>query len=379
MGCGGDDPAASSGSTLLCGNSVIEGIEECDHGGQNSDSSPNTCRTDCRLPWCGDGTIDSGESCDDGDEWGGDGCSPVCTVEEGTLEVEPNELPGIPQSLSHGDEVLGALPPFDVDCYNIVLDDAGVVYANILPEEGDGSTCSNYSVVYLLNDAEDIIAYGWPNEENGCAYLDSQAESSARYLSGGNYYICVEGLYNATVPAYNLQLTLDQGSGALLVFPSANWSYWDQGTLDGETWFDASYDDSAWSVGMAPLGYGDDFIYTLVSYGEDDSLKHITTYFRITFDLLNPPEFESLALGLICDDGCLLYLNGSELLRHNLPSDGIFFDTLATGSPVDETAYTWFYLPADLLQNGTNLLAAETHQSTSYSSDIAFDLELWGE
>ncbi len=47
-----------------CGDGVIDLGEVCDDGENNSDSRPNACRTDCRVPWCGDGIIDTDEECD---------------------------------------------------------------------------------------------------------------------------------------------------------------------------------------------------------------------------------------------------------------------------------------------------------------------------
>jgi cysteine-rich repeat protein len=41
---------------------------------------PSACRTDCTVPACGDGVLDGGEVCDDGNTVGGDGCSADCTA-----------------------------------------------------------------------------------------------------------------------------------------------------------------------------------------------------------------------------------------------------------------------------------------------------------
>ena len=48
-----------------CGDGVQEGFEECDNGENNSDSTPDACRSNCVRAYCGDGTVDSNEECDD--------------------------------------------------------------------------------------------------------------------------------------------------------------------------------------------------------------------------------------------------------------------------------------------------------------------------
>ena len=53
--------------------------EECDDGEANADS-PDTCRTDCTLPFCGDGIGDSDEECDDANLVNDDGCSNGCLL-----------------------------------------------------------------------------------------------------------------------------------------------------------------------------------------------------------------------------------------------------------------------------------------------------------
>ncbi len=65
-----------------CGDGFIELGEECDDGEDNSDTVGDACRTDCTLPVCGDGVLDSEtEECDDGNTEGGDGCDASCGLE----------------------------------------------------------------------------------------------------------------------------------------------------------------------------------------------------------------------------------------------------------------------------------------------------------
>jgi cysteine-rich repeat protein len=51
-----------------CGDGTKDESEECDFGVGNDNTIPDTCRTDCRLPHCGDGVRDvsAAEECDDG-------------------------------------------------------------------------------------------------------------------------------------------------------------------------------------------------------------------------------------------------------------------------------------------------------------------------
>jgi len=56
------------GSSPSCGDGVVDQGEECDEGQANSDTVAGACRTSCRLPHCGDGIVDDGESCDDGEQ-----------------------------------------------------------------------------------------------------------------------------------------------------------------------------------------------------------------------------------------------------------------------------------------------------------------------
>jgi cysteine-rich repeat protein len=63
--------------------------EECDHG-PNNDAVPDSCRTDCRMPACGDGVVDGGETCDDGNALSCDGCAFDCRRESDLADANGN-------------------------------------------------------------------------------------------------------------------------------------------------------------------------------------------------------------------------------------------------------------------------------------------------
>jgi hypothetical protein len=87
-----------------------------------------------------------------------------------------------------------------------------------------------------------------------------------------------------------------------------------------------------------------------------------------------------LTLKVIRDDGCVVYLNGVEVARSNMPSGTITFDTLALdGIPTaDENIWHEFSVDPGLFLTGNNVLAVEVHQASVRSSDVSLDLELEG-
>jgi cysteine-rich repeat protein len=67
-----------------CGDGNLDAGEECDDGNNvDGDGCSATCCVEYvpPPPCCGDGNLDAGEECDDGNTIDGDGCSATCTTE----------------------------------------------------------------------------------------------------------------------------------------------------------------------------------------------------------------------------------------------------------------------------------------------------------
>ena len=154
------------------------------------------------------------------------------------------------------------------------------------------------------------------------------------------------------------------------------WYYRDSGVSPGPTWIDSDYDHGEWYNGYAPLGFGDDFQVTEIEGGEDGA-RHITTWFRAEFELKHT-SIQSGEIGLTVDDGAIVWINGAEALRVNLPEGEITNETYALTAASGETEYTMYTytFDADLLVTGENTVAVEVHQATADSSDLNFDLSM---
>ncbi|MCP4782025.1 MAG: hypothetical protein GY903_05760 [Fuerstiella sp.] len=81
---------------------------------------------------------------------------------------------------------------------------------------------------------------------------------------------------------------------------------------------------------------------------------------------------------LCVDDGAVVYLNGKEVVRHNMVAGAVTNGTLAshTVAGPDELQYHRFDVAAAKFRQGRNIFSVELHQAYPESSDIRFDLAL---
>lgn len=159
----------------------------------------------------------------------------------------------------------------------------------------------------------------------------------------------------------------------------SQWAYWDQGTNPGSGWNTAGFDQTLWGVGPAPLGYGDP-VATEIGFGPDPSSKYITTWFRASF-LLDQGTLDgalSATLGIRVDDGAVIWLDGEELLRINMPPGVIdqWTPAASTAGGAAETAVSELPVELDMLRAGETVIGVEVHQVGPTSSDLGFDLSL---
>ncbi len=160
------------------------------------------------------------------------------------------------------------------------------------------------------------------------------------------------------------------GAKVTLVPAGAVWRYNASGTDLGTAWREPAFPDSGWSSGPAQLGYGDGDEATVLPAKP----VYACYYFRHSFDVANPATFSSLSLEVLRDDGCVVYLNGQEVVRYNMPASPITYSTWASSA----SEYPWdppVSIP-NLLVAGKNVIAVEVHQGNSASSDISLDLRL---
>lgn len=223
-------------------------------------------------------------------------------------------------------------------------------------------------------------------------YTDSDGYYSLVNLGAASYTVnaVLEG-YSFSHPTFNNPVSVGPNAAGIdfaagsaggptlisIVPQGSEWKYLDNGSNQDTNWISSTFNDGTWDSGPAELGYGDNDEATVVSYGPSSTAKYITTYFRHQFFVEDPSQFAALTIGLLRDDGGVVYLNGREVFRSNMPATHNYV-TRATAAvdTADESTFFETDVSPTYLLAGLNQFAVEIHQSSSTSSDLGFDLYL---
>lgn len=143
------------------------------------------------------------------------------------------------------------------------------------------------------------------------------------------------------------------------------WKYLATGANPGSSWMDAGFVDSGWASGIGQLGYGDGDEAT--SFGAANP----SYYFRRSINV--PTEISDATLSVVYDDGFVAYVNGTEVARRNVASTS--HSSYASSSSGDNAVLS-VPISKDAFVQGQNTIAVMVKNSSSWSSDISFDLKL---
>ncbi len=163
----------------------------------------------------------------------------------------------------------------------------------------------------------------------------------------------------------------------------------------GHTFIEPIFSDTSWSGPSSQLlyieetdlsGNGEGFVQSTALPQIASKRPYQTYYFRTHFSYAGSLSGASLRATVMVDDGCVLYLNGNEVVPTNpagrigMASGAVTWSTLSNRNVGNASPET-FILPASKLIVGDNVLVAEVHQTetqsgTPFSSDIVWGMKL---
>lgn len=156
-----------------------------------------------------------------------------------------------------------------------------------------------------------------------------------------------------------------------LISAGSSWSYIDSGTPASQ-WNSFDFDHSHWDRGTALFGFGFNNQSSSLQTGQT------SYYFRKTIQVDKLEEMQSVTLFLRRDDGAIVYINGKEVLRDNLPKGKVTGKTKALKKVEGIAEFIYYPFSIDIadFEEGTNTVAVEIHQAGKKSDDLCFDLSL---
>lgn len=249
--------------------------------------------------------------------------------------------------------------PQDYDGLRLRLrrDDGAVVYLNGVEIARDNMPAAfGYDTLALSNiSAPYDTQYVTYDLTNAFAAGDNVLAAEV-HQSGLDYDLGFDLELNAKKPGSGMVLVNEGDSG---------WLYDDSGADLGDAWKESGYQDGSWQSGTAQFGYGNDGEETGLSYAGDYPR---VTYFRKHFDVPAAGEYSSLSFSLKRDDGAVVYLNGVEIARDNMPSGPTGFGAYSTIypsrqiGPSEEWRYNVHAAGTNALKSGDNVVAVSVFQ-----------------
>ncbi|MEM7231808.1 MAG: lamin tail domain-containing protein, partial [Planctomycetota bacterium] len=143
-------------------------------------------------------------------------------------------------------------------------------------------------------------------------------------------------------------------------------------------WREVDFDDSSWTTGQLPAGYGVEFVNTTLA---DMRGNYSTVYLRKTFEWSgNPSELPGLVLDAQFDDGFNVWINGVHVASDGARSQDEPYDSTSSTERsfvIEEFESYDLPDPEEYLVSGTNVVCVQLFNThIQNSSDAFFDLRL---
>lgn len=226
-----------------------------------------------------------------------------------------------------------------------------------------------YSQVYSENLKGGTVLFG----NTMMHIIDNNAVNSTKMNESGN---ASNGQGGLGFTQYgndneNMQFTdVDVTPANLTVFSTgaSGWKYLANGSDQGTAWRTLDNPGSPWTAGSGSFGFNHSQTTTIPNSG-------VTSYFLKTVNIASPALYASFTLNYSYDDALIIYVNGTEVRRVNLPSGTVAYNTVASANANSSGSVT---IPASSFNAGNNIIAVELHQRTSGNTDAFFDMSITG-
>ncbi|KAK8803463.1 hypothetical protein WA158_001157 [Blastocystis sp. Blastoise] len=212
---------------------------------------------------------------------------------------------------------------------------------------------SNDKVVDSRSTSVDYSTQDFVYCKNIGAYYLELADSKNDGWGSGTYSVYIE---DDTTPLVSGTVARDESPKTAIlsigrIFSSnATWQYLNSGSEAPSDWNTVTFSDAAWTSGIA---------------GSLSVPTGTTQYYRTTFTLSTMnSDFAGIDISASTYAGMIVYLNGHEVRRINMPTGAVNYNTVATDEYTSSTSFisSVSTLINPILVAGTNVIAIEIHK-----------------
>ncbi|HYI33596.1 MAG TPA: delta-60 repeat domain-containing protein [Glaciibacter sp.] len=265
-------------------------------------------------------------------------------------------------------------------------DDGIVVYVNgieVLRKNIGTGTVSSGTYASTSVTASNAVANPVTVTVPGTAFVTGTnviaAEVHSNYRTTSSHSFELAAKVTAGSPPPIEEPPVDPPADAAFIATGASWSYSFGATAPASGWQATGFDSSSWSTGTAPLGWGHSQLGTTLTSPDP---KPITSYYRKSFTISDATKVASVLLTTRADDGIVVYVNGTEVLRRNIGAGTVTSTTYASTAVSGSTAVAnpvTVTVPGSAFVTGTNVIAAEVHSNYRSTTSHSFELSAKGQ
>lgn len=181
----------------------------------------------------------------------------------------------------------------------------------------------------------------------------------------------------------NIQFTDVDGGGssASLLSYGGQWRYYSlnnyssaPANVSGLNWTQDAYNDASNWTNTA--NNTNAFGYNEPGVNSPSQTNRETYYLRRDINITNPSQYATITLTAKYDDGAVVYVNGVEVARMNMPSGTLVYGTNPSGNRNYTDGDFVLDIPSSSFANGNNQVAVALYQGTSNTVDFYFDMKL---
>lgn len=227
-------------------------------------------------------------------------------------------------------------------------------------------------------DDRGVVSYQVLRNDRVVATTSSTTVTLPTADAGTKYFVRAAdrtGNWSASTPAKTVTAPEPPPAGESdLVTAGSSWSYYFNAVAPSSAWKTTGFDSSSWSTGAAPLGWGHSQLGTTLTAPDP---KPITSYHRKSVAIADARKVGSVTLTTRADDGIVVYVNGTEVLRKNIGTGTVTSTTYASTSVTASSAVAnpvTVTVPGTAFVTGTNVIAAEVHSNYRSTSSHSFEL-----